>query len=406
MYRLKSRGPVSTGWVTVMGKQFTIQNGTLEVDTLEQANILVESGYKILGVEAVVRAKNILIKRGRGLGDLLMVTPVCRLIRRANPTAKITLALDGIFLDLLKGVSCIDRIVTQPQVRIQGDRSWLLLPEGQEEFDYCVNMDGFAEMSDEAPVKHRIDLFAELAGFQVPLSQADRAMEYKLFPDERKKAEQLLFVDKGVSRDAKVLCMAVRSTCFNRNLPADHFRRVADLAIADGWKVVLVDHDPSFGWEAPGIVNMTGQTTIRELGALISLCHIFYGPDSGAWHLASAIGVPNVAYFGAINFKLRVTSLKSKIIFRNADCYPCDGYDCHVAEKLKCLKMTPEECWGVIRRYSERLAEEPGFSAPSLSQTGLSSASMEPAPWNQVDERTYVADHNCTIQIGKKEGVA
>jgi heptosyltransferase II len=45
-------------------------------------------------------------------------------------------------------------------------------------------------------------------------------------------------------------------------------------------------------------IDLTGKTTIAELPALLSHCHLFLGNDSGAMHVAAAVGLPVVAIFG------------------------------------------------------------------------------------------------------------
>jgi len=45
-------------------------------------------------------------------------------------------------------------------------------------------------------------------------------------------------------------------------------------------------------------IDLTGRTPIAELPALLSQCHLFLGNDSGAMHVAAAVGLPVVAVFG------------------------------------------------------------------------------------------------------------
>jgi heptosyltransferase-2 len=45
-------------------------------------------------------------------------------------------------------------------------------------------------------------------------------------------------------------------------------------------------------------INLTGKTSIADLPALLSQCHLFLGNDSGAMHVAAAVGLPVVAIFG------------------------------------------------------------------------------------------------------------
>jgi heptosyltransferase II len=45
-------------------------------------------------------------------------------------------------------------------------------------------------------------------------------------------------------------------------------------------------------------IDLGGKTAIAELPALLSRCHLFIGNDSGAMHVAAAVGLPVVAVFG------------------------------------------------------------------------------------------------------------
>ena len=45
-------------------------------------------------------------------------------------------------------------------------------------------------------------------------------------------------------------------------------------------------------------IDLTGKTSINDLPAMLSQCHLFIGNDSGAMHVAAAVGLPVVAVFG------------------------------------------------------------------------------------------------------------
>lgn len=49
---------------------------------------------------------------------------------------------------------------------------------------------------------------------------------------------------------------------------------------------------------APGVIDLTGQTTLSELAALLTRAAICIAHDSGPLHLAVALGIPVVALFG------------------------------------------------------------------------------------------------------------
>src|SRR5258708_33767877 len=51
------------------------------------------------------------------------------------------------------------------------------------------------------------------------------------------------------------------------------------------------------GIKGPSI-SLVGKTAIADLPALLSRCQLFVGNDSGAMHVAAAVGLPVVAIFG------------------------------------------------------------------------------------------------------------
>ena len=71
-------------------------------------------------------------------------------------------------------------------------------------------------------------------------------------------------------------------------------------------------------------IDLTGKTAITDLPALLSLCHLFIGNDSGAMHVAAAVGLPIVGVFGPTdpNGTAPVTT-RCSIVQQKAYCSPC-----------------------------------------------------------------------------------
>ena len=71
-------------------------------------------------------------------------------------------------------------------------------------------------------------------------------------------------------------------------------------------------------------INLTGQTSIAELPALLSRCQVFLGNDSGAMHVAAAVGLPVVAIFGPTDpFGTAPVTPRSAIVQQKPYCSPC-----------------------------------------------------------------------------------
>ena len=71
-------------------------------------------------------------------------------------------------------------------------------------------------------------------------------------------------------------------------------------------------------------IDLTGKTAIAELPALLSRCQLFIGNDSGAMHVASAVGLPVVAIFGPTDpFGTAPVTPKCTIVQEKPYCSPC-----------------------------------------------------------------------------------
>jgi heptosyltransferase-2 len=71
-------------------------------------------------------------------------------------------------------------------------------------------------------------------------------------------------------------------------------------------------------------VDLTGKTAIADLPALLSQCHLFIGNDSGAMHVAAAVGLPIVGVFGPTDPEgTSPVTPRCTIVQQKAYCSPC-----------------------------------------------------------------------------------
>jgi heptosyltransferase-2 len=71
-------------------------------------------------------------------------------------------------------------------------------------------------------------------------------------------------------------------------------------------------------------VDLTGKTAIADLPALLSQCHLFIGNDSGAMHVAAAVGLPIVAVFGPTDpLGTAPVTPRCSIVQQKPYCSPC-----------------------------------------------------------------------------------
>jgi len=82
---------------------------------------------------------------------------------------------------------------------------------------------------------------------------------------------------------------------------------------------------------AAGGRNLAGETTLREFIDLASACRLFLTNDSGAMHVASALGVPTVAVFGATDQTTTgPTGPLARVVRAPAKCSPCLLRECPI----------------------------------------------------------------------------
>ena len=77
--------------------------------------------------------------------------------------------------------------------------------------------------------------------------------------------------------------------------------------------------------------NFAGATTLAAFIELAAACDVFLTNDSGAMHIASALGVPTVAIFGATDhIATGPTGLLARIVREPVHCSPCLLRECPI----------------------------------------------------------------------------
>jgi heptosyltransferase II len=88
-----------------------------------------------------------------------------------------------------------------------------------------------------------------------------------------------------------------------------------------------------------GMVNLIGRTDLRLLAGLVDRCAAFVSNDSGAMHLAGALGVPLVAIFGPTDERATAplgAVSEPDVLTHPVFCRPCMLRDCPIDHR--CMK--------------------------------------------------------------------
>jgi heptosyltransferase-2 len=156
--------------------------------------------------------------------------------------------------------------------------------------------------------------------------------------------------------------------------PAAHFGAVARALSGQGWDVVIVGlpKDRELGEEILGGVrsgfNLCGATTLSQLAALLGTAALLVSNDSGAMHLAAALGVQQVAIFGSTNPAWTgPLNPRGRVAYRQEPCSPCYARTCRFGHTRCLTELAPE---GVIEEAERLLLSAPKGDRPAGQAVG------------------------------------
>ena len=117
-------------------------------------------------------------------------------------------------------------------------------------------------------------------------------------------------------------------------------------------KIIILGSQKDYGKiNSNNIIDLCGKTDIKELAQILSICEFAVGADTGAMHLANAIGIRNVFIFGGSDIKETAPyGNNAKVITANLSCSPCRG-KCKF-DKEKCLEqINPDKVFEGIKEW-------------------------------------------------------
>ncbi|MGB3395246.1 MAG: lipopolysaccharide heptosyltransferase II [Nitrospira sp.] len=126
-------------------------------------------------------------------------------------------------------------------------------------------------------------------------------------------------------------------------------------------------------------VVCSGQTTVRELMALVKRCQLFLTNDTGPMHVAAAFQVPLVAVFGPTDWQTTSPfGVDAKLVRQPVSCAPCLLRECPIDHR--CMTgVTVEQVYAAAVHHLPLVAPPPAVEPappPSLSSTSLAGVTV------------------------------
>ncbi|MBO7610707.1 MAG: glycosyltransferase family 9 protein [Elusimicrobia bacterium] len=158
----------------------------------------------------------------------------------------------------------------------------------------------------------------------------------------------------GIKEGDKIVAFVPFSRGKTKTWNSSNYIILSDMikSLNKGIKITVLGSQADYGKiNTNNVIDLCGKTNIKELSDILSVCEIAVGADTGAMHLANAIGTKNIFIFGGSDIKETAPyGNNSKVISANLNCSPCRG-KCKF-DKEKCLEqITPNIVFESVKEW-------------------------------------------------------
>ena len=327
-------------------------------------------------------SRTVLVLRFGAIGDLVLTAPAIHALRRAWPDARIVYAVKQRLSHLVEHNPNVDEVIAlgdregplafarrlraaRPSVvldlhgKIRSRILRALLPGVPKVVWHKRDFrDTLAVKLALRPYRASM-LFTDryhaavqkMVGRELPKGE----LRYFLGPDDLAVADAALRA-AGIDSRRPLLGLSPGANWATKRWPVERFAGLARRALDRGLQVAVQGSasEAALGTAvaqlAPGAVDLSGQLDLRGLGGFIARCTAFVANDSGPMHMARALGVPTLAFFGSTDptmFDFR----GHEVLFAGVSCAPCSFFGRRRCPRghFRCmLDLTEERAWGAL----------------------------------------------------------
>lgn len=283
--------------------------------------------------------RHALIVKLSSIGDVIHALPVASALKRRYPSMRITWAAERWTAPLVEGHPAIDRVVAFPPMM-----TWPASPAAwwsdfrasvrelrRESYDAALDLQGLAKSAvvsalSRAPYRigragQREGAHLVSAGVPLPTTPIHAVDEYLLvaralgadvdpvefalpISNEARASVDQLLKKHGVATARRLIVVNPSAAQSWKQWPATRWSEVID-RLADAGTVVVIgtasqapSHRAIVEQSGRRAIDLTGQTTLAEVVALIARASLHLAPDTGTLHIAVALRTPIVAIYG------------------------------------------------------------------------------------------------------------
>lgn len=333
--------------------------------------------------QLVGRVDRILVVNVARIGDTILAVPVLKALRARYPQAEIVCLAHPKRLEVLQGLSCIDRCApiskrSAPfmawfgqqydlalvfgherallRYALRASRQVVALPSGDPRLDSRL----LVKIQDQGTLHAVHDRLRWLSAIGIPASSL--RLDYCVAESERRVA--LDWIAKHCSTHRPLIGFQIASfpTKAYRNWPTGHFKALGQ-QIFDHYPdaQILVFGDKTDA-EAGGALAralgprchcVAGQFSLRGTLALMQNLDLYVGVDTGPTHLAGALGLPMVAMYHCLHQGRYLAPLDHPAYLGVVE-HPATGDACSVERTM--VEISVDDVWKHVSRALQAVA--------------------------------------------------
>jgi heptosyltransferase-2 len=308
---------------------------------------------------SVLALRRILVIRLSSLGDVLLTTPVLRLIQQHCPAAQIHFMVKALYADLVRAHPCVERVVCVDEKQSLPE---MIRSLRQTQYDLVLDLHrtlrsrmlyyglwarhklaynkhtvrrallvslGWNTLQAMTPVPELYAVPLRRLGMRQPLP----ALEMHLAPGSAEAMQAYLEGVFAPGYQRPLLALAPGARWPTKRWSVERFAAVAEtLASAQGAGVVVLGgrEDTQLAAELCArlrvpVLDSTGKLSLMQTAAMLQRCRLLLSNDSGLMHMAAALNVPVVAIFGPTvqEFGFYPFQARAQVVSAVLACRPC-----------------------------------------------------------------------------------
>lgn len=337
--------------------------------------------------------QNILIVKLSAIGDVVQTIPMVEALKQKYPQAKIDWVVEEEASDLLTGHPALNRVIVSRRKSWQkrffrkgetGDTlkeirefisdlrrekyDWVIDNHGlfksglfvflsrgvrkigfkpspgiADEGNYFFTNERYKPLSIE---RHALERYLDLIT-QLGVPAAKPLLNFSVPGESRERAAEILRQHGLFSKPLVIIHPIAKWT--TKQWPPENFARLAEALAQKGVSVAFTgsrdDIEPVQEIfhqvkNQKKILNLTGKTNLKELGAVFSLSDLVLTTDTGPMHLAAAVKAPLIALFGpTAPWRTGPYGNGHVVLRKSLNCSPCFKKKCATMECMNSLSV-------------------------------------------------------------------